>query len=128
MKEILPEIWKNRSKIIEGIKNLSFKKEHIEELARHRKEICKSCIWFNKNQTTKPFEEIPELIRKLKSKEWILDVTNSESEKCIHCGCSLGEKSLKLRCTSCDCPILKWKAVSSVEEQDKIQKIIENEQ
>ncbi len=126
--ELLPEIWKNKSQIVEGIKNLTFKKNDIEELAIYRKSICEKCIWFNKNQKDKPFEEIPEVIRKLKSKEWIEEVTSSNNEKCIHCGCGLGSQSLKLRCLSCQCPIGKWQPATSIEEQKEIEKIIENEQ
>ena len=74
LRELLPEVWKNKSQIVEGIKNLAFKQEHIEQLADYRKSICKNCIWFNKNQKDKPFEEIPEVIRNLKTKDWILSV------------------------------------------------------
>ena len=127
IKDLLPEIWKNKSQIAEGIKNLTFKKDHIEELAKYRKTICKECIWFNQNQKNKPFEEVPEVIRRLKSEEWIKDITSSNNDKCIHCGCGLGNQSIKLRCTSCACPIGKWQPVTSVEEQKEIEKIIENE-
>ena len=128
IKDLLPEIWKNKAQIAEGIKNLTFKKDHIEELAKFRKQKCESCIWFNKNQQNKPFEDIPEIIRKLKSEEWIKEITSSNNEKCIHCGCGLGNQSIKLRCTSCSCPINLWQSVTSVEEQKEIEKIIENEQ
>jgi len=128
IKDLLPEIWKNKAQIAEGIKNLAFKKDHIEDLAKFRKTKCESCIWFNKNQQNKPFEEIPEVIRKLKSEEWIEEVTSSNNDKCIHCGCGLGNQSLKLRCLSCRCPIGSWMEVVSVEEQKEIEKIIENEQ
>jgi hypothetical protein len=127
IKELLPEIWKNKSKITEGIKNLAFKKEHIEDLAKYRKSICETCIWFNKNQKNKPFTEIPEVIRKLKDKKWIEDIVESNNDKCIDCGCGLGEQSIKLRCTSCSCGLNLWKSVTSVEEQVEINKIIENE-
>lgn len=123
IKDLLPEIWKNKAQIAESIKNLAFKKDHIEELAKFRKTKCESCIWFNKNQKDKPFEEIPEIIRRLKSEEWIKEVTSSNNEKCIHCGCGLGNQSLKLRCLSCRCPIGSWMEVVS-EEEDKIIKEI----
>lgn len=123
IKDLLPEIWKNKAQIAESIKNLTFKKDHIEELAKFRKTKCESCIWFNKNQKDKPFEEIPEIIRRLKSEEWIKEVTSSNNEKCIHCGCGLGNQSLKLRCLSCRCPIGSWMEVVS-EEEDKIIKEI----
>jgi len=127
MKELLPEIWKNKMQIAEGIKNLAFKKEHIEQLAQHRKEICKTCIWFNQNQKGKPLQELPEVITKLKSEEWLGQVLNTKNDKCIHCGCGLGEHSMKLRATSASCPIGKWLPVTSVEQQQEIEKIIDNE-
>lgn len=127
IKEMLPEIWKNKSQIAEGIKNLAFKKEDVEQLKLFRENTCKTCIWYNLNQKGKPFEEIPEVIRKVKSKDWIEEVVAKESPKCIHCGCGLGENSIKLRCTACACPIGKWVAVTTPEEQDEIDKIIQNE-
>lgn len=127
MKELLPEIWKNKMQIAEGIKNIAFKKEHIEQLAQHRKEICKTCIWFNQNQKGKPLQELPEVITKLKSEEWLGQVLNTKNDKCIHCGCGLGEHSMKLRATSASCPIGKWLPVTSVEQQQEIEKIIDNE-
>lgn len=128
MKELLPEIWKNKMQIAEGIKNLAFKKEHIEQLAQHRKEICKTCIWFNQNQKGKSLQELPEVITKLKSEEWLGQVLNTKNDKCIHCGCGLGEHSMKLRCLSCACPVGKWQAVTSTQEQQEIEKIIDSEQ
>ena len=74
IKELLPEIWKNKSQIVEGIKNLTFKQDHIEELAKHRKSICKSCIWFNQNQRNKSFDEIPEVIKKINLVVALLDL------------------------------------------------------
>jgi len=37
------EIWKKRGKILEGIKNSVFTKQHVEEIALKRKAICDSC-------------------------------------------------------------------------------------
>ena len=128
IRELLPEIWKNKAQIAEGIKNLAFKQEHIEDLAKFRKSICKQCIWFNKNQKDKSFEDIPESIKRMKSKQWIDEITSSNNDKCIHCGCGLGEHSMKLRCLSCACPVGKWQAVTSTQEQQEIEKIIDNEQ
>ena len=127
MKELLPEIWKNKMQIAEGIKNLAFKKEHIEQLAQHRKEICKTCIWFNQNQKGKSLQELPEVITKLKSEEWLGQVLNTKNDKCIHCGCGLGNQSIKLRSTSAACPIGKWQAVKSKKKKKKKKKIIDNE-
>ena len=128
IRELLPEIWKNKAQIAEGIKNLAFKKEHVEDLAKYRKTICKDCIWFNQNQKNKSLQELPQVIRELKSEEWLGQVLHSSNDKCIHCGCGLGEHSMKLRCTSCACPIGKWQPVTSVEQQQEIEKIIENGQ
>ena len=114
-------------KILEGIKNLAFKQQDIENLAKHRKEICKTCIWYSENQKGKDYEDLPDIIKKLKTKEWMEDVT-SDGEKCINCGCGLGQHSIKLRCTSCSCPINKWRATTSLEEQIEVEKIIENGQ
>lgn len=127
IKDLLPEIWKNKHLIAEGIKNLAFKQDDIEQLAEARKEVCKSCIWFNQNQKGKSYEEIPELIRTLKSKDWIEQVTSSSNDKCIHCGCGLGNNSVKLRSTSASCPIGKWSNVTNINEELEIKKIIENE-
>lgn len=127
IRELLPEIWKNKAQIAEGIKNLAFKQEHIEDLAKYRKSICEQCIWFNKNQKNKSFEESPEPIQRLKTKQWFNEITSSNNDKCIHCGCGLGEHSMKLRCTSCACPIGKWQPLTTPEEQEQIEKIIENE-
>lgn len=121
----MPEIWKNKSQIAEGIKNLTFKQKDIEELALARKEICKKCIWFNQNQRNKSIEEIPEVIRKLKSLEWIEELIATDSHKCMSCGCGLGVNSIKLRCLSCRCPIGSWSAVTTEEEQIEINKIID---
>jgi len=41
------------------------------------------------------------------------------------CGCGLGNQSLKLRCLSCSCPIGSWIAVTSIDEEKEIEKIIE---
>lgn len=126
LKQLLPEIWKNKGQILEGIKNLTFKKEHIEEIKSYRESICKECIWYNKKY--KSVKEVPEIISQLKTNSWIEELIDIESPKCIHCGCNIGENSIKLRCLSCSCPIGKWANVTSEEEESKIKKIIENEQ
>ena len=72
-------------------------------------------------------EGYPEKKHPLKTKQWFNEITSSNNDKCIHCGCGLGEHSMKLRCTSCACPIGKWQPVTSVEQQQEIEKIIDNE-
>ena len=43
METNLIKIWKNKNKILEGIKNSIFTQEHIEVIANERKEICDKC-------------------------------------------------------------------------------------
>ena len=69
----LKEIWKNRSKIVEGIKNSIIRDEFVEEVATLRHAICNEC------------------------------------------GCSLG---FKTRSLVSDCPLGKWEALATVEEED----------
>ena len=40
---MLKQIFKNRKEILEGIKNNIFKKEHVEQIADIRLNICKMC-------------------------------------------------------------------------------------
>ena len=40
------EVWKNKGKILEGIKNKIFK-EHVEKIAQDRLTICESCPLFD---------------------------------------------------------------------------------
>ena len=44
---------------------------------------------------------------------------------CAQCGCSLG---FKLRSLSSSCPLDKWSAIMSEEEEDKLNQQIENEE
>ena len=95
------KIWKNKGQILEGITNSIFKKEDVEEIAQHRMQICNNC-----------------------------DLLDEEGEGCIipgtqpccnekkgGCGCSL---SLKTRALSSECPLGKWKAELTEEEEDKL--------
>lgn len=95
------KIWKNKGQILEGITNSIFKKEDVEEIAQHRMQICNKC-----------------------------DLLDEEGEGCTvpgtqpccnekkgGCGCSL---SLKTRALSSDCPLGKWEAILSEEEEDKL--------
>ena len=97
----LIKIWKAKGQIAEGIFNSIFKKEDVEELAKQRMEVCLAC-----------------------------DLYTTEDEGCMvvlsspccnfkkgGCGCSLG---LKTRSLSSDCPLKKWEAVLSQEEEDAL--------
>lgn len=94
MKDVI-KIWKEKNKILEGIKNRIFKKADVEHIAAERMETCSTC---------------PEL-----------DVEGSKclvpgtSPCCGLCGCSL---SLKTRALSAACDAGKWEAILNEEEQE----------
>jgi len=93
----LKKIWKDRNKIMEGITNTLIRNEFVEDVARHRMEVCDAC-----NQ---------------KGDECLVAGT---APCCNECGCSL---SFKTRSLSSECPHPdgpKWKALVSEEEEDKL--------
>lgn len=104
---MITEIFKNRKLIWEGLKNNIFKTEHVEEIYEQRFEICRVC----EN----------------------LDTTGEGchvqgTQPCCNkntggCGCSL---ALKLRSLSSDCPLGKWKAVVTEQEEEMIRQQIVN--
>lgn len=91
------KIWKERNKILEGIANSVFKKEHVEQVATHRKAICTTCP--------------------------SLDLTGEKCAViatqpcCGECGCSL---NLKTRSLSSSCPKGHWDALVTEQEEDLI--------
>jgi len=91
------EIWKKKEKILEGIKNSIFRKEHVEEVADQRNQICQVC---------------PDI-----------DTTGDKcfmpgtQPCCGVCGCSL---KLLQRSLSSSCEKGHWKAVLSEEEEEKL--------
>jgi hypothetical protein len=93
----LIKIWKDKGKIFEGIKNSVFKKEHIEEIASMRMEICESCPHMDTEG----------------SKCYIAGTQPC----CGECGCKL---SFKTRSLSSSCPKSNWTAVTTEEEEDAI--------
>jgi len=97
----LIKLYKNRGKILEGIKNKIFKQEHIEEIAKSRMEICVKCSFIDK-----------------KGNECYVAGTQP---CCGKCGCSL---SLKLRSLSSGCgdeENPKWDAVVDQLEEEMIE-------
>jgi len=97
--------WKNKEDILEGFKNRTLKKEHIEEIAAERLKICKSNVCGVYDPTGS-------------SKKAVLKGT----ESCGDCGCNL---SLKTRCLHCKCPLGYWKAIIDEETSQKINDIVE---
>jgi hypothetical protein len=97
MKTTLKTIWKDRSKIFEGIKNAIIRDEFVEDVARMRHEICDVC--------------------EFKGNECAI---KGSAPCCNECGCSL---SFKTRSLSSECPKNKWKAILSEEEEDKLDEL-----
>ena len=97
----LIKIWKNKGQILEGITNSIFKREDVEEIAQHRMEICNQCDLLDEqgDGCTMP------------------GTAPCCNEKKGGCGCSL---SLKTRALSSDCPLGKWEAILTEEEEDKL--------
>jgi len=99
MGKTILEIWKDKGKILEGIKNSVFKQEHVEEIAAQRDEICQSC------------ENIDRSGNKC--------VMPGTQPCCGICGCSL---QFLQRSLSSECEAGKWKAVLTEEEENELDK------
>ena len=93
------KIWKHKGQILEGITNSIFKKEDVEAVAEYRIFVCKNC---------KLYDESGDGCM-------VPGTSPCCNEKLGGCGCSL---SLKTRSLSSDCPLKKWKAELSQEEED----------
>lgn len=92
------KIWKEKGKILEGIKNNIFKKDHIEDIAKERMAICKIC---------------PHIDHIGKS-----CAVPGTQPCCGDCGCKL---SWKTRSLSSSCPKNYWKALLTEDEEDKLE-------
>jgi hypothetical protein len=90
----LKRIWKDRNKIIEGITNTLRRDEFVEDVAKHRMEVCDACDQ--------------------KGDKCLVPGT---APCCNDCGCSL---AFKTRSLSSECPLGKWTALMSEEEEDKL--------
>ena len=97
MKNLLTTLWKNKKQILEGVKNSIIRDEFVEEVAKIRYDICNNC--------------------ELKGKKCAVKGT---APCCNECGCSL---TFKTRSLSSDCPLDKWKAFMTEEEEDKLDTI-----
>lgn len=97
MLDKLEKIWNNKSKIIEGIKNNTFKQEAVEQIAEARLNICASC----------PKKDI----------EGSSCMVPGTQPCCAACGCKL---AWKVRSLSENCPEGKWKEIVSFEEETEI--------
>jgi hypothetical protein len=125
--KLLPDIWKNKTSIIEGIKNKTFQKQDIEDLAEYRHSICSSCIWNTKHY--KSYEDVPEVIKEVKDESWIIDCIKSNSEKCLYCSCNVSlDNSIKLRSLSANCPLPEpaWEEVVDSDLQEDVYRVAKN--
>ncbi len=121
IEKMLPEIWKNKGKILDGIKNRTFKSEYIEQLAEYRNEICKMCDWNSANQKGKEYTDIPTEIKETHTRDWIRYVLAFNSNRCISCNCNIElEKSIKFRSPHSECPRGYWEAMIDKENSEKI--------
>jgi hypothetical protein len=91
--------FKNAKSILEGVKNNIFKKEHVEAEAALRYAVCKQCSLLDKDGN---FCLVP-----------------GTQPCCGDCGCSLG---LKTRSLSSSCPLDKWPALMTEEEEEALNK------
>jgi hypothetical protein len=97
MRTTLKNIWENRIKIFEGVKNSVIKNKLVEEVSELRMSICNTCPSKGKKCAVK-----------------------GTAPCCNECGCSLG---FKTRSLSSDCPLGKWDAFITEEEEDKLDEL-----
>ena len=101
LKNNIIKIWKSKGQIVEGITNSIFKKEDVEEIAQARMQICINCALYD-----------------VQGEGCMVPGTQPCcDEKKGGCGCSLG---FKTRSLSSDCPLGKWKAELTEEEEDQL--------
>lgn len=93
----LIQIWRNRSKIAEGITNTIIKRGDIEEVAARRMEICNTCDHIDRqgSKCTIP----------------------GTAPCCGLCGCVL---KFKTRSMSASCDDKRWTALVTPEEEDEL--------
>lgn len=101
LKENIIKIWKAKGQILEGVTNSIFKREDVEDIAKHRMTICKACDTYTEEDAG-----------------CMVAGTGPCCNQLIGgCGCSLG---FKTRSLSSECPKGYWKAEVSQEEEDMI--------
>jgi len=95
--------------ILEGVWNSIFIKKEIEEIAEERTQICRECPMNSDHQ--KRFNKYKPLLHRT-------------DFHCTVCGCDL---HLKTRALSQECPLGKWKAHITQEEEFELTKKLEDE-
>ena len=101
LKNNIIQIWKSKGQILEGITNSIFKKEDVEEIAEQRKAICTSCQLYTEDD----------------GGCMVPGTGPCCDQRQGGCGCSL---KFKLRSLSSECPLGKWKAEMTQEEEDQL--------
>lgn len=96
----LTDIWKNKGKILEGLKNSIFISEHIENLAEERMEKCNACPHIDKTGSK--------------------CAVPGTQPCCGLCGCSLHLKVRSLSSECADTENKQWDAVMTENEEDDL--------
>jgi predicted Zn-ribbon and HTH transcriptional regulator len=95
----------NLSKIYEGWRNNlvppAYLKEVIDTTVTDRMNICRECEHYSENAKNRGYKTVRRDIH------------------CTNCGCTLSAKSA---CLSCECPLQKWMAVLSYNDQQELEK------
>lgn len=91
------QIWKAKGQIIEGITNSIFKKDDVEEVAFQRMVICRQCSLYGDSGCM------------------VKGTQPCCNQDLGGCGCSL---EFKTRSLSSSCPLNKWDALLTQEEED----------
>lgn len=108
----IPEIFKNRRQIWEGLKNNLIKDEHVEQVYQVRLDICKSCKLYDTSGDGCSLPGTQPCCNYKLSEEYNGNITAG-------CGCSL---SVKLRSLSTDCPLGKWTKIMSDQDEELVKK------
>jgi hypothetical protein len=101
LKENIIKIWKAKGQIIEGVKNSIFRSADVEEIAQQRMQICEACQLYTTDDKGC----------------MVSGTTPCCDQRQGGCGCSLG---FKTRSLSSECPLGKWVAELTQEEEDQL--------
>jgi len=103
MESSIIRIWKNKGKILEGIKNSIFTSQHVEEIAELRNLICQECPHIDKRGS--------------------MCAMPGTQPCCKLCGCNL---KLKHRSLSSSCDDGRWHAELTQQEEDALADQLKN--
>lgn len=98
----LKDIWQSRKAILEGIKNTVFPNESVERIAEYRLSVCATCNYHSNNAKSRGY------------------ITSRLDVHCTYCSCPLATKA---RALSKGCPINKWTAVLTADQQSRLDSI-----